>query len=401
MSSSFGTALRVQIFGQSHSAAIGCVMEGLPAGFSVNTDELQKFMDRRAPGRNRWSTPRKEADVPQIVSGLNEHGQTCGTPLAALIQNTNTRSGDYDELRRVPRPGHADFAAWAKWHGCQDVFGGGHFSARLTAPLCVAGGIALQVLAARGVRVAAHVLQVGSEHDEPFSAQSTSVASAQRLRRQMDALEAGQPEGLFPTIDPNAGERMRDLIDEVRGERDSVGGAVECVATGLPAGIGGPRYDGLQGGIARIAFGIPAVKGLEFGAGFAVAGMRGSQNNDPYEIRDGAPLPQTNNAGGTLGGISSGAPVLFRIAVKPTPSIARSQQSVDLVTMEPATLEVKGRHDPCVAARAVPVAEAAMALAILDAWLAFPPAQAKNALAFAPEPGGETQEKRPLSIGTQ
>ena len=213
MSSSFGTSLRVQIFGQSHSAAIGCVIEGIPAGFTVDTDELQRFMDRRAPGKNRWSTPRKEADAPQIVSGLNEHGQTCGTPLAVIIQNTNTRSGDYDELKRIPRPGHADYAAWAKWHGCQDVFGGGHFSARLTAPLCVAGGVALQILATRGVRIAAHVAQVGSEHDEPFCAQSTSIASTQELLRQIDALQNGQPKGLFPTIDSSAGERMKNLID--------------------------------------------------------------------------------------------------------------------------------------------------------------------------------------------
>ena len=375
MSSSFGTALRVQIFGQSHSPSIGCVVEGLPTGFAIDTDELQRFMDRRAPGKNRWSTPRKEADKPHIVSGLNTSGQTCGTPLTAIIHNTNTRPGDYEELKRIPRPGHADYTAWAKWHGCQDVSGGGHFSARLTAPLCVAGGIALQILAARGVRIAAHVAQVGSVHDEPFSAQSTSAASAKALQRQMDALQNGQPEGLFPTIDANAGEQMKLLIDEVRNEQDSIGGAVECVATGLPAGIGGPRYDGLQGCIARIVFGIPAVKGLEFGAGFAVANMRGSQNNDPYEIRDGMPFPQTNNAGGTLGGISSGAPVLFRIAVKPTPSIAKRQSSVDLATMEPAELAVRGRHDPCVAARAVPIAEATMALALLDAWLAFPPAQ--------------------------
>ena len=390
MSSSFGTSLRVQIFGQSHSAAIGCVIEGIPAGFTVDTDELQRFMDRRAPGKNRWSTPRKEADAPQIVSGLNEHGQTCGTPLAVIIQNTNTRSGDYDELKRIPRPGHADYAAWAKWHGCQDVFGGGHFSARLTAPLCVAGGVALQILATRGVRIAAHVAQVGSEHDEPFCAQSTSIASTQELLRQIDALQNGQPKGLFPTIDSSAGERMKNLIDQVRSEQDSIGGAVECVAVGLPAGIGGPRYDGLQGCVARIAFGIPAVKGLEFGAGFSVAGMRGSQNNDPYEIRDGSPFPQTNNAGGTLGGISTGAPVLFKIAVKPTPSISKAQDSVDLTTMEPATLRVRGRHDPCVAARAVPIAEAVMALAILDAWLAFPPAQATNDLSFTPTPTGET-----------
>ena len=376
MPSTFGTALRVQIFGQSHSPAIGCVMEGLPSGFHVDLQELQRFMDRRAPGRNAWSTPRKEADAPNIVGGLNERGETCGTPLAALIRNANVRSGDYDEIRRVPRPGHADYAAWEKWGNSHDIRGGGHFSARLTAPLCVAGGIALQVLKERGVRIAAHVSQVGQAVDEPFCALDNTPSSLQELRRQMGTLRAGQDRGDFPTIDPNAGEEMRQVIDLVRQDQDSVGGAIECVATGLPAGVGGPRYDGIQGSVARIVFGIPAVKGLEFGAGFAVAGMRGSQNNDSFELRDGKPCPRTNNAGGSLGGISSGAPILFRMAVKPTPSIGLAQDSVDLVSSEPATLHVRGRHDPCVAARAVPIAEAALALALLDSWLAYPPAKA-------------------------
>lgn len=366
MGSTFGNALRVQIFGQSHSAAIGCVVEGLPAGFRVDLDELGRFMQRRAPGRNRWSTPRAEADVPRIVSGLNDRGETCGAPLAAIIENTNTRSGDYDQLRRVPRPGHADFAAEAKWHGSQDVPGGGHFSARLTAPLCVAGGIALQVLAERGVRVAAHVAQVGDVHDAPFSAHDLSTHGSALLARQMEALADGRD---FPTVSLDAGVRMRQLIDEVRERGDSVGGAVECVACGMPAGVGGPRYDGIQGTIARIAFGIPAVKGLEFGAGFSVAQMYGSQNNDPFDVVDGVAVPVTNHAGGSLGGITTGAPVLFRIAVKPTPSIGLPQRSVDLATNEPTTLEVRGRHDPCVAPRAVPIAEAAMALALLDCLL--------------------------------
>lgn len=374
MSSQFGTTLLVSIFGQSHSPAIGCVIDGLPSGFPVDTDELQRFLNRRAPGRNAWSTPRKEADAPRIVSGLNERGETCGAPLAALIENTNTRPGDYERLRRVPRPGHADLAAWAKWHGSQDVSGGGHFSARLTAPLCVAGGIALQVLKARGVQVAAHVLQVADVQDDRFDALVNSPDATARLNAQMDGLRARWQEGAFPTIDEEAGRRMSDAIAVARGEQDSLGGLIECVATGLPAGIGGPRYDGIQGTIAHIVFGIPAVKGLEFGTGFGVAGLRGSQNNDPYEIRGGRPCAVTNNAGGSLGGISTGAPVLFRMAVKPTPSIGMPQQSVNLETMQDERLEVHGRHDPCVAARAVPIAEAAMALALLDSWLSYPPA---------------------------
>lgn len=375
MGSSFGSALRVQIFGQSHSEAVGCVVDGLPAGFLIDLDELQRFMDRRAPGRNRFSTPRKEADRPRIVSGLNDAGETCGAPLAALIPNTNTRSGDYDELRRVPRPGHADFTAWARWQGSQDVPGGGHFSARLTAPLCVAGGIALQMLAARGVHVAAHVARIGHVTDEPFDALDNSPAAAAHLDQQMARLRERHAEA-FPTLSSTAAAAMAALVDEVREDQDSIGGSVECVASGMPAGIGGPRYDGVQGAIARIAFGIPAVKGLEFGAGFSVATMRGSQSNDPYELRDNTVTPVTNNAGGTLGGITTGAPVLFRLAVKPTPSIARPQQSVDLSRREVTTLQVRGRHDPCVAARAVPIAEAAMALALLDSWIAFPPPSA-------------------------
>jgi chorismate synthase len=374
MSSSFGNALRVQIFGQSHSPAIGCVVEGLPAGVPIDLDELQRFLDRRAPGKNAWSTPRKEADRPCVVGGLNERGETCGAPFAALIENTNTRSRDYDELRRVPRPGHADFAAWAKWHGSQDVSGGGHFSARLTAPLCVAGGVALQLLARRGVSVAAHVLQVADVRDEAFDARAVDLTAHHHLEEQFAQLRASWPTGRFPTIREDAGTRMAAAIDEAKRDHDSLGGIVECAAVGLPAGIGGPRYDGIQGAIARIVFGIPAVKGLEFGAGFSVASLRGSQNNDPYELHDGAPRPAANNAGGTLGGISTGAPILFSMAVKPTPSIARPQRSVNLVTMQETTLEVRGRHDPCVAARAVPIAEAAMALALLDSWLSFPPA---------------------------
>lgn len=373
MASTFGTTLRVSIFGQSHSPAVGCVVEGLPAGITLDLEELQRFMDRRAPGQNAWSTPRKEADIVRVVSGLNPHGQTCGTPLCALIENTNVRSGDYEQLRRKPRPGHADFAAWAKWGTAHDIAGGGHFSARLTAPLCIAGGIALQLLAARGVTVAAHVSQVGGEHDERFDALRNDAASRAHLCEQVARLEAGRSQGLFPAIDAMAAERMKTAIEEARTELDSVGGAVECVAYGLPAGIGGPRYDGIQGSIARIVFGIPAVKGLEFGAGFDVACLRGSQNNDPFAMVDGEPQPASNRAGGSLGGISSGAPVLFCMAVKPTPSIAREQQTVDLATGENTTLEIRGRHDPCVAARAVPIAEAAMALALLDSWLSFPP----------------------------
>lgn len=370
MPSTFGSALRVTVFGQSHSQAVGCVVEGLPSGHVVDMEALRRFMARRAPGQGPWTTPRKEADLPRIVSGLNPKGATCGAPLAVVIENTNTRSRDYDNLMAVPRPGHADYTAWAKWHGNQDVPGGGHFSGRLTAPLCAAGGIALQVLAKRGVRVGAHLLSVADVRDEPLCALDNAPASQARLRAQLDALADGRT---FPTIDDAAGKAMLDAIDDACRELDSVGGVVECVATGMPAGVGSPMFDGIENLVARAAFGVPAVKGVEFGRGFEAARLRGSEDNDPYRMVDGSVTPVTNNAGGALGGITTGAPVLFRMALKPTSSISRPQESVDLTSGSDATLEVHGRHDPCVATRAVPVAEAICALALLDALLSFPP----------------------------
>ena len=370
MPSTFGSALRVTVFGQSHSQAVGCVVEGLPSGHVVDMEALRRFMARRAPGQGPWTTPRKEADLPRVVSGLNPRGATCGAPLAVVIENTNTRSRDYDNLMAVPRPGHADYTAWAKWHGNQDVPGGGHFSGRLTAPLCAAGGIALQVLAKRGVRVGAHLLSVADVRDEPLCALDNAPASQARLRAQLDALADGRT---FPTIDAAAGKAMLAAIDDARRELDSVGGVVECVATGMPAGVGSPMFDGIENLVARAAFGVPAVKGVEFGRGFEAARLRGSEDNDPYRMVDGSVTPVTNNAGGALGGITTGAPVLFRMALKPTSSISRPQESVDLTSGSDATLEVHGRHDPCVATRAVPVAEAICALALLDALLSFPP----------------------------
>lgn len=370
MASSFGTTLRVTVFGQSHSAAIGCVIEGIPAGHALDLDELQRFLDRRAPGRGPWATARSEADRPSILSGLNRDGITCGTPLAAVIENTDVRSKDYVELTRIPRPGHADWTAQEKWHGAQDVAGGGHFSGRLTAPLCIAGGIAKQLLLERGVRVGAHLYEVAGEPDEPFAALDMDPDSQDLLMSQLMTLEDGRD---FPVIDPAASAAMQGEIAAAHANGDSVGGIVECVACGLPAGIGGPMFDGVESTIARAVFGIPAVKGLEFGVGFSAAALYGSEDNDPYELRDGKVVVAKNDAGGNLGGITTGAPLLFRMAVKPTPSISMEQESVDLVTMAPAKLRVKGRHDPCIAPRAVPVAEAVMALAILDSWLTFPP----------------------------
>ena len=358
MSSIYRGHLTVTIFGQSHAPAIGVTIDGLPAGHAIDLDALQAFLDRRAPGQNDWSTPRKEADSPEILSGLAD-GVTCGAPLAAVIRNTNTRSKDYSNLRDVPRPGHADFTAQVKYGGAQDVAGGGHFSGRLTAPLCIAGGICKQLLAEEGIAVGAHIASIGGIADAPFDPVDPG-----------DVTLPGQKP--FPVRSDRAGARMREIIAGARAELDSVGGLIECAVTGLPAGLGDPMLDGMENRIARLVFAIPAVKGVEFGAGFTVAGLRGSENNDPYEMRDGSPTPRTNNAGGILGGITTGAPILFRIAMKPTSSISREQDSVDLESGTNAKLSVHGRHDPCVATRAVPVAEAVCALVLLDALLSYP-----------------------------
>ena len=371
MPSSFGNTLRVTVFGQSHSAGVGCVVEGLPSGIAVDQERVARFMARRAPGNAPWTTPRKEKDAVRILSGLNPDGRTCGAPLAAVIENTNTRSQDYGNIMGIPRPGHADFAAWAKWHGEQDIPGGGHFSGRLTGPLCIAGAICLQWLEQQGIRIAAHVDECAGVADEHFCALDNSPAAAERLRAQMDALADGRE---FPAIDKDAAKRMTEAIMAARAQKDSVGGVVECVACGLPAGVGSPMFDGLENTIAYAVFGIPSVKGIEFGAGFAAAAMRGSQNNDPYEVREGTCVPSTNNAGGILGGISTGAPLHFRCALKPISSIGIEQDSVDLERMEPAKLTVRGRHDATAVTRAVPVVEAVTACAAADALLSWPAA---------------------------
>ncbi|MCH3968238.1 MAG: chorismate synthase [Atopobiaceae bacterium] len=368
MPSMLGTTVRVSVFGQSHSPAIGCVIEGLPSGFPVDLDALAHLMARRAPGQGPWATTRHEADTPRIVSGLDREGLTCGAPLAAVIENTDTRSQDYAQVASVPRPGHADLVAQAKWHGAQDVAGGGHFSGRLTAPLCVAGGICLQMLEARGVRVAAHLSSVAGVVDEPLSWRELTPDSQDRLARQMTVLS----EAAFPVLDESAGERMREAIEAARKDADSVGGTIECVASGMPCGVGSPMADGIENLLSRAAFAIPAVKAIEFGAGFEAAGMRGSAHNDPYVPSPSGPLPAKNDAGGILGGITTGAPIRFRVAVKPTASIGREQDSVDLRTGEACRLAVHGRHDPCIAPRAAPVVEAVCALTLLDALLTWP-----------------------------
>lgn len=354
MASYLGEHIHVSVFGQSHSPAIGVVVDGLPAGERVDMEELGRFLKRRAPGQNATSTPRKEADLPQFLSGLVDD-VTCGAPLAALIENTNTRSQDYAQLRDKPRPGHADFTAQVKYGGFQDVAGGGHFSGRLTAPLCIAGGICLQILKRRGIEVAAHIASIAGEADRPFDPMGESVETLDALKR-----------APFPVMDEKAGERMRKVILQAKEEGDSVGGIVECLVTGVPAGLGEPMFGGIENRLAAALFGIPAVKGVEFGAGFGVATMRGSENNDPFTVEDGKLVTETNHAGGILGGITNGMPLVFRLAVKPTPSIAKQQQTVSLSKKQVEELVVTGRHDPCIVPRAVPVVEAVTALVLTD-----------------------------------
>ncbi|MBP3816095.1 MAG: chorismate synthase [Firmicutes bacterium] len=342
MSSTFGKNLKISIFGQSHSPAIGVVVDGFPAGFEVDMEELESFLERRAPGRSKISTQRKEADKPEFLSGL-VNNTTCGAPLSAIIRNEDVRSKDYDEMASVPRPGHGDLTAQIKYEGAQDYRGGGHFSGRLTAPLCIAGGIALQMLAEEDIHISARILEIGGE--QAFSR-----------------------------------EDVEKIISRAREEGDSVGGICECRITGLPAGLGDPMFDGMENLIAKAVFGIPGIKGIEFGAGFQAAKMKGSENNDQYYVAPSSDLEEdgfdprriktkTNNAGGILGGITNGEDLVFRVAVKPTPSIAKPQQSVNMNTGEERVLEIKGRHDPCIAPRVLPCLEAASALVILDLML--------------------------------
>ena len=350
MSSVYTGNLTVSIFGQSHAPAIGVTVDGLPAGLPVDPDELQRFLSRRAPGQNAWSTPRREADAPEFLCGL-KNGKTCGAPLTAIIRNTNTRSGDYENLKDIPRPGHADYTAQVKFGGAQDVSGGGHFSGRLTAPLCIVGGICLQLLAREGIAVVSRIASIAGVCDEGELTSSTADKD-------------------FPVVNDACGEKMRAAIAQAREEGDSVGGVIECAVFGAPAGLGDPMFGGMENRIAAAIFGIPAVKGIEFGAGFGAAKLRGSENNDAFSVENGKIVTETNHCGGILGGITDGMPIVLRAAFKPTPSIARTQQSVNLQSVTREELAITGRHDPCIVPRAVPCVEAAVAVAVYDALLA-------------------------------
>ena len=340
--------MRHMIFGESHGPAIGVVLEGVPAGLELDLEQVQKELDRRKPGQDPTATARKESDLLEVLSGVFE-GKTTGAPLAMVIRNADQHSKDYESIRYTPRPSHGDYAGFIKSRGAQDYRGGGHFSGRLTAPLVAAGAVAKQVLAGRGVQVGAHISSIYGICDAALEdpAELKEVAAK-----------------AFPVLNDGKGEEMRQAILEAKGEQDSVGGAIECAVTGLPAGLGAPDFGcNVEGIFAQYLFAVPAVKGIEFGAGVAFSLMRGSEANDPFAVEDGRMVTKTNHAGGINGGITNGMPVTFEVTIRPTPSISLPQESVDLRTGEETEIEIHGRHDPCIVPRAVPVIEAAAALA--------------------------------------
>ena len=354
MSSVIGDKIKLSIFGESHGEAIGCVIDGLPAGIKIDMNAVYKDMQRRAPGKDKTATPRLEKDIPHILSGMLDN-VTTGAPLAMVIENTNTKSGDYSNLMTVPRPGHSDYPAYVKYGGNNDIRGGGHFSGRLTAPLVFAGSVAKQILSQMGVTIGAHIKQIGSVCDAVSDLNKTDKSL-------LDTLSSST----FSLIDETKEQAMRDEIEKARLSLDSVGGIIECFAVGLPVGLGGNMFDTVEGKLASILFGVPAVKGVEFGLGFGFADKRASEVNDQYEVKNGRVATLSNNNGGVLGGMTDGAPLSVSVAIKPTPSIAKKQKSVNLLTMENAELEIHGRHDPCIVVRAVPVIECAVALGLLD-----------------------------------
>ena len=361
MSSTWKNNISFTVFGESHGPAIGVCMDNVPPGESIDVDKIYKFMARRAPKKDGTTTMRNEKDIPQIISGFH-NGKTTGTPLVAMIANSDQHSQDYNNLSRLARPGHADYTGALRYRGFNDIRGGGHFSGRLTAPLCFAGAVAQQILEKRGIYIGAHISEIHGITDKVFDPINTS---------RQDIIDLKEKD--FPVIIDVQGNEMKKEILNARENQDSVGGIIECIAINVPAGIGSPIFDGLENSIAQLIFGIPAIKGLEFGAGFDVAKMTGSENNDEFYVNErGIVVTKTNNHGGILGGISSGMPITLKVAVKPTPSISQPQETIDYSAMKNETLVVKGRHDPCIVARAVPCVEAAVSLAVLSHMLEYP-----------------------------
>ena len=355
MSSSFGNYLRVSLFGQSHGEAIGITIDGLPAGMTIDMEKIMFEMGRRRPGQNRMTTSRKEEDQPEFLSGVLK-GKTTGQPLCAIIHNHDMHSEDYGDGVDLVRPSHADYTGHIRYFGFEDWRGGGSFSGRLTAPVVLAGTLCGQYLETQGIRFESHISRIGNIADISMN----DIPEEEDL----SAIKAKE----LPVINEKAAEQMRSAILAARTEGDSVGGEIETRIVGLPAGIGAPFFDSVESCISHLMFSVPAVKGISFGAGFDFANMSGSQANDAFRIHNGKVVTDTNHAGGINGGITNGMPVLFKIAVRPTPSISRKQQTVSMVKMENAELEIHGRHDPCILPRVVPVVEAMAKLGIMELW---------------------------------
>ena len=361
MSSMWGKNLKISIFGESHGAEIGVVIDGLEPGFEIDLDEVERQMDRRKPGKNRLSTARKEDDKANIVSGFFE-GKTTGTPLCATIKNKDRKSADYTQIRDNFRPGHADYTGFVRYKGFNDYRGGGHFSGRLTAPIVFAGAICRQILEKKGIKITSHIKAIKNIEDSSFDYTNIDEKLIKRLSYSD-----------FPLIDESLEDSMKNEILKAREILDSVGGKIECAVVGIDAGIGSPIFDSVESVISSMMFSIPAVKGIEFGEGFDISRMYGSESNDEmYVDNEGKILSYTNNNGGVIGGITNGMPIVFTVAIKPTPSISSKQRTVNVADLRSdgdvknTEIEVNGRHDPCIVQRAVSVIESAAAIAMLD-----------------------------------
>lgn len=354
MSYSFGKNFKVTLFGQSHSQEIGIIIDGISAGYKINKDLIRKNLDRRRPGKNKFSTARKEDDDFKIVSGEVD-GVTCGAPLCAIIENKDQRSKDYDNLKDRPRPSHADYPAYVKFKGFNDIRGGGQFSGRMTAPIVIAGSIAEDLLLSRGIKIYSRIKSLGDEEDAKLELKDINEDKLYNLKNED-----------FPVFDHAAREKMQEEILRAKEEVDSIGGIVETFILNMPAGIGEPFFDSLESVISHAVFSVPGIRGIEFGSGFEAAKMRGSLHNDEYYYEKGEVKTKSNNHGGIIGGLSSGMPIIFRTAVKPTSSISKTQSTISLKDKKNVDLEIVGRHDPSIVPRALVAIEMITAIAILD-----------------------------------
>lgn len=350
MKNTFGDVLSITLFGESHGEVIGAVLDGVAPGIKVDEEFISKHLSLRRPS-GAFSTARKEADEFKIVSGVSD-GYTSGTPICILIENKDTKSSDYNAFKYLPRPSHADFTARQKYHGFEDVAGGGHFSGRITAPVVAAAAIIIPALNKKGIYIGTHIKNIGDSFDRDFADYESDI-------KYLNGVD-------FAVLDDTAAENMKCEILSAAGDKDSIGGTLETAVIGLPSGIGEPWFDTVEGKISHALFSVPAVKAVEFGAGFNFSQMRGSRANDNFAVKDGKIITETNNNGGILGGITSGMPVVFRTGIKPTPTISKPQKTVDLKTLSETEIEAGGRHDPCIVHRARVVVDSVTALAIAD-----------------------------------